>query len=168
MIETPTCALISDAGTPLFADPGSRVVWQCHQNGIPVHPIPGACSITTALMGTGIIKGPFQFYGFLPPNREEREEAIRKIRSNQGVDLVFLEAPYRLKQILRDFAAVLGKERFVVIAYKLTYPEEQVFWGTLEEVRYMTEELPKGEFVVILPRKKKRVPFQKDRSRFRK
>jgi 16S rRNA C1402 (ribose-2'-O) methylase RsmI len=45
---------------------------------------------------------------------------------------------------------VLGSQRQAVIAYKLTQPQEKIFWGDLKELSQMTEELPKGEFVFIL------------------
>ncbi len=150
LINTETAALISDAGTPLFADPGNNLVWQCHQNGIKVIPVPGASSIMAALMGSGLHLDQFLYYGFLPANRDERIFAIKKLPGRY--DLVFLEAPYRLKQFLRDMKYVLGKKRQAVIAYKLTQPQEKFFWGTLKELSIMTEELPKGEFVFILKR----------------
>ena len=46
-------ALISDAGTPLIQDPGTRLVARCHQEEIAVTALPGACAIPTALSLTG-------------------------------------------------------------------------------------------------------------------
>lgn len=146
-----SAALISDAGTPLFADPGQKLVWQCHQNGVTVVPIPGASSIMTALMGSGIIDNGFLFYGFLPANRDERRNAIKRIPD--GFDVVLLEAPYRLPQLLRDLKKNLGKQRLAVVAYKLTQPEEKFFWGTLDEIETMTQDIPKGEFVMIIKKR---------------
>ncbi len=143
-----TAALISDAGTPLFADPGNNLVWQCHQNGIPVIPIPGVSSIMTALMISGLTMEQFLYYGFLPANTEERIKALWKLP--KSYDLIFLETPYRLKQILRDMRKILGDQRQGIIAYKLTQPEEKIFWGNLKELSFMTQDIPKGEFVFIL------------------
>lgn len=148
MLGGETAALISDAGTPLFADPGNGLVWQCHQNGIQVIPIPGASSIMAALMSAGLAADNFLYYGFLPANRNERLNAIKKIPSYLNV--ILLEAPYRLKQLLRDLRKGLGDNRNTIIAYKLTQPQEKIFWGTLKELALMTENLPKGEFVLIL------------------
>ncbi len=151
--EDLTAALISDGGTPLFADPGNDLVWQCHQHGITVVPIPGASSIMAALMASGLKLNSFQYYGFLPANKLKRIKALQNLPRRN--DLIFLETPYRLKQILRDMVAVLGKENDAILAYKLTQPEEKIFWGNLAELQIMTEELPKGEFVFILKRKRK-------------
>lgn len=143
-----TAAIISDAGTPLFADPGNNLVWHCHQNKINVVPIPGASSIMAALMVSGLKLEQFLYYGFLPANNDERKRAIKRLPNNY--DLIFLETPYRLKQLLADMKKILGANRQAIIAYKLTQPNEKIFWGSLQELTLMTQELPKGEFVFIL------------------
>ena len=143
-----SAALISDAGTPLFADPGNELVSQCHQNNIQVVPVPGASSLLAALAGSGIKLDKFLYYGFLPANKDERINALRKLP--REYDIIFLEAPYRLSQLLRDMSKNLGVNRQAIIAYKLTYPQEKFFWGTLKELSIMTDGLPKGEFVLIL------------------
>ena len=73
--------LISDAGTPLFADPGSNLVRECHQNGIPVKPVPGASSLMAALMAAGLKTDKFLYYGFLPANKEERRKELKQLPS---------------------------------------------------------------------------------------
>ena len=148
LINGETAALISDAGTPLFADPGNMLVWQCQQNGIPVVPIPGASSLMATLMGCGLTADKFLYYGFLPANTEMRQEALKKVPTYMNV--IFLEAPYRLKQLLRDFRKVLGDNRQAIIAYKLTQSEEKFYWGDLKELTIQTADLPKGEFVFVL------------------
>ena len=146
-----SAALISDAGTPLFADPGNELVRMCHKNNIRVVPVPGVSSLLAALMGSGSRLERFLYYGFLPANKDKRLSALKKLPAD--LDLVFLEAPYRLKPFLRDLTKILGNHRQGIIAYKLTYPQEQFFWGNLKELAVMTENLPKGEFVFILKRR---------------
>ncbi|MDY6915771.1 MAG: 16S rRNA (cytidine(1402)-2'-O)-methyltransferase [Candidatus Cloacimonadota bacterium] len=150
-IHQQTAALISDAGTPLFADPGNKLVKICHEAGIKVVSVPGVSSLMAALMISGLSLEKFIYYGFLPANREARKLALKKLPHN--FDIFFLEAPYRLKQLLRDMKKVLGSNREAIIAYKLTYPQEKLFWGTLAELTTMTQDLPKGEFVFILKKK---------------
>jgi len=156
-----TAAIISDAGTPLFADPGNNLVWHCHQNGLDVVPLPGASSIMAALMVSGLKLEQFLYYGFLPANKDERKRAIKRLPNNY--DLVFLETPYRLKQLLADMKKILGQNRQAIIAYKLTQPEEKIFWGSLHELIIITKELPKGEFVFIL----RKIPQFKGRKHAR-
>jgi 16S rRNA (cytidine1402-2'-O)-methyltransferase len=150
MMRGESAALISDAGAPLFADPGNSLVAQCHQSGITVVPLPGASSLMAALMGSGLAIDKFLYYGFLPANKDLRKQAMRKLPNDY--DIVFLEAPYRLKQLLSAFRQNLGGKREAIIAYKLTMPQESFLWGTIDELIKMTEGLPKGEFVFILKR----------------
>lgn len=140
--------LISDAGTPLFADPGSNLVRECHHNGITVKPVPGASSLMAALMAAGLKTDKFLYYGFFSANKEERRQELKRLPTNYN--LVILEAPYRLKQLLGDMARILGNKRQAIIAYKLTQSEEKIFWGNLQELLIMTDGIPKGEFVIIL------------------
>jgi len=108
------------------------------------------------LMISGLKLNSFQYCGFLPANREERGNALRRYQKLTTLDLVFLEAPYRLKQVLRDMEIVLGGQRKIMLGYKLTQPEEKFLEGTIKEMRIMTSELPKGEFVIILPSDKEK------------
>jgi 16S rRNA (cytidine1402-2'-O)-methyltransferase len=143
-----TAVLISDAGTPLFADPGSKLVNECHQNNIRVIPIPGASSLMTALMVSGLQTDKFLYYGFLSANKEQRRIELKKLPVT--FNIIFLEAPYRLKPLLTDMKKILGPNREAIICYKLTQPEEKIFWGNLKDLIIMTDGLPKGEFVIIL------------------
>lgn len=143
-------ALISDNGTPLFADPGSRLVEQCLQSNIPVSPVPGASSLMAALMVAGRSDDKFLYYGFLPAGKSERISALKALKRERGTDIVLLETPYRLKVFLRDMKMVLGGNRRGIIAYKLTSPEERILSGQLSELVKITEDLPKGEFVFVL------------------
>ena len=145
LLKGKSLALISDAGAPLFADPGNKLVLKCHSYNIKVVPIPGATSIMTAIMGAGSVKN-FLYFGFLPANKEKRRKAVKTLPRN--VDLIFLETPYRLKSLLDDLIMLLGRNRRGIIAYKLTMPQEKFFFGTLSELKEM--EIPKGEFVFIL------------------
>ncbi len=148
-------ALISEAGTPLFADPGNYIVRQCHYFNIPVIPVPGPSCLMTALMMAGVKSEGFIYYGFLPASRPERIAALKKLKYKSESDIIFLEAPYRLPFMLKDMCMILDKQRKGCILYKLTYPEEKMFTGTIEELLYMTTDLPKGEFVVILRAERK-------------
>jgi len=148
--EDVTMALISDAGTPLFADPGNALIKKCHEYSIQVIPVPGASSLMASLMVSGISLNKFMYYGFLPANSQKRLSELRSINKKSNIDLIFLEAPYRLKQFLRDMTKVLGPKREAIIFYKLTYPEQKVIFGNLKELIQKTENMPKGEFVFIL------------------
>ena len=145
-----TYALVSDAGTPAFADPGAEMVKLCRDHSIPGYSVPGVSSLMTALMLSGKRHERFLYYGFLSANREQRLKELNVIKNSQAVDYIFLEAPYRLKGVVADMCSVLGNKRKVRLFYKLTYPEETVICTTLGELLPRAETLPKGEFVLIL------------------
>ena len=75
-------ALVSDAGTPLIADPGrASSSRQCGRRGIAVVPIPGPSALLAAVVASGLVPGPFTFVGFLPPKRGARRAALESIRA---------------------------------------------------------------------------------------
>src|SRR5215210_5453817 len=72
-------ALVSDAGTPLISDPGSRLVSAAIEARVPVVPIPGPSSVLAALVGSGMSLDRFTFFGFLPRKGKERSETLAEI-----------------------------------------------------------------------------------------
>jgi 16S rRNA (cytidine1402-2'-O)-methyltransferase len=149
-------ALITDAGTPAFADPGARLVHFCHRRGIRVIPVPGVSSVMAAWSVAGIIAERFMYQGFLPPQQDKRKEALRDIMRFSRWDVIIMETPYRLQQLLRDMNAILGSHREIVIAYALTLPEEEVYCNTLGYAVNDLKEMPKAPFVVILKKERKK------------
>jgi len=143
-------AMISDAGTPCFADPGAELVQLCHDYAVSVYPVPGASSLMSALAASGLKCDKFIYYGFLSAKKEKRREELKAVKNLPDYDLVFLDAPYRLMPVLSDMVAALGKKRKTILFYKLTYPNQQIIRGTLEEIYRAAEKLPKGEFVLII------------------
>ena len=143
-------ALISDCGMPVFADPGTFLLTQALDTGIPVTAVPGPTSLTTALVLSGFDAHRFYFYGFLSPKKEERRgELLPLVRFPDPI--VFLDAPYRLLQVLEDLAAAFGTGRRAVVASDLTLRGEDVQRGTLGSlVRHFREDRRKREFVIIV------------------
>lgn len=145
-----TLALISDDGTPLLADPGSELVRECITREIRIVPIPGASSILAALVASGFSLLSFTFAGFLPRDKAERKKAASEYKTRKET-LVFLEAPYRLTQLLQDLYDGVGKDRMAAVCIDLTMPTEKFERGTLGALlNYFTEHPFKGEFVVIV------------------
>lgn len=143
-------ALISDCGTPLVADPGTQLVELAIEEGYTVSPIPGASSILAALVVSGFQSTQFTMAGFLPREKSERVKAARTFR-NRTETLLFLEAPYRLNQLLADVAEGIGSERRAALAMDLTMPKERVVRDTLLGLReYFLTHPFKGEFVLVV------------------
>lgn len=145
-----TLALISDHGTPLLADPGTALVQRALASHIPVSAVPGASSLLAALVVSGLPVDRFRFVGLLPAKREEREQALRRLKDERDT-MVLFDAPYRLAALLRDVRALLGAQRHVVVACNLTMPGEHVVRGTASHVVAHFEKNPfKGEFVIVI------------------
>lgn len=142
-------ALVSDAGTPLIADPGYRLVAQARSAGIVVSPIPGASAITGALSASGLPTDSFYFGGFLPAKKSQRRKTLEEAK-NYPVTLVFYEAPHRILEALEDIAEVLGSRK-VTLARELTKIHEEFLAGTAPELREkLAHRAPRGEFTILV------------------
>ena len=150
IISGKTCALISDCGMPVFADPGASLVSRAIDAGIDVRVVPGPTSLTTAMAVAGIPMKRFYFHGFLSAKKEERRAELRRLRI-MDVPVVFLDAPYRLRQVLEDICSIMGRSRHLCVACDLTLQNEFVFRGTAEAAHaYFTAHAWKREYVIIM------------------
>lgn len=150
-----TTALISDAGTPLFSDPGSFLVEQCISHKIKIIPVPGSSSLLSALVGSGYHFDKFYYYGWLSPKKDIRLSQLQKLRSVKEL-IVIMETPYRLIQLLRDVEKVFGKEQNIVVAFKLTQEGEKYYRGNITNVlSQFSGKKVKGEFVLLIDNMKK-------------
>lgn len=148
--EGASVALISDTGTPVFSDPGQLLVQKAIEAGIRLVPIPGASSLMPALIVSGFPIKEFLFQGFLSPKRNRRIAELQQLKREPRT-IVLMEAPYRLVQLVRDIADVMGASRRICVAFDLTLPTEQIFHGTAPELyKQFLKEERKGEFVLIL------------------
>jgi len=141
-------ALVSDCGTPVFADPGQRLVAKCYQKNIKVIPVPGASSLMSALVVASFNIKKFYFAGFLPKTSEDRLAEMKNIYK-RGEVTVMMETPYRIVPFFQDLAKVFH-DRKLTFVYKVTMPEERIICDYPKNILAAIEkdEL-KGEFVVI-------------------
>ena len=147
-------ALISDAGTPGISDPGFLAVRTCLENNIEVECLPGATALIPALVNSGIPFDKFVFEGFLPV-KKGRKTKLEKL-SEEERTMIFYESPHKLLKTLKDFSNSFGQERKVAISRELTKIYEETIRLSLEDaVKLFTEQLPKGEFVIIIEGYKK-------------
>ena len=124
---------IPDAGTPLIADPGYRLVEEALLEGIRVVSAPGASSAVAALTVSGLPTDRFLFVGFLPSTKARRRRELAKL-SEISATLVIFEAARRLSGALSDMADILGGERRIAVCRELTKKFEQVERGQLLEM----------------------------------
>lgn len=149
LLEGKNIALITDAGTPGISDPGEELVRQCHEAGIQVTALPGACALVNALIISGQPTRRFCFEAFLPADKKERKNILGKLE-NETRTIILYEAPHRLLKTLEELLEVLGNRR-MTLCRELTKRHESVFLSTIEEVlEYHHENPPKGECVLII------------------
>ena len=119
--------VLSEAGCPGIADPGSEIVRIAHQKGIAVVPLVGPSSIILALMASGLNGQNFAFNGYLPIETAERKKAIKrfeKISRENNQSQLFIETPYRNDSLFEEFIKTLSKNTWLCIATDLTLPTE--------------------------------------------
>lgn len=142
-------ALVTDAGTPAISDPGEVLVGLCHQEGVPVTSLPGACACITALTLSGLNTRRFVFEGFLPSDKKERRQVLEDLISETRT-IILYEAPHHLVKTLEDLLENLGNRR-LTLCRELTKKFEEVKITSLKDaVSFYKETDIKGEFVLVL------------------
>jgi 16S rRNA (cytidine1402-2'-O)-methyltransferase len=120
--------LISEAGSPCIADPGSEIVQIAHKNSIRVIPLAGYSSINLALMASGFNGQNFVFHGYLPVDKKARETRLKEIENNSyrfNQTQIFMETPYRNNQMMDSVLKVCRPETQICIAANLTNPSTE-------------------------------------------
>ena len=121
--------LLSDAGCPGVADPGSALVAAAHAAGIRVVPLVGPSSLLLALMASGMNGQSFTFHGYLPVPPDARAEALRRLETESRAMLsaqLFIETPYRNEAMLKSIGETLRSDTVVCVAADLTLPTETI------------------------------------------
>jgi len=145
--------LISEAGLPAVADPGSRLVALCHAHGIEVVPLVGPSSLMLALMASGLNGQSFAFCGYLPAKTDERRKAIREIekRSSQLRQTeLFIETPYRNDAMMADLLATLQPTTRLCIAANITLPDETILTRSIKEWKSKKTDIGKRPCVFLI------------------
>lgn len=145
--------LISDAGLPCVADPGSEVVALAHQKRIEVIPLPGPSSVMLALMASGFSGQGFTFHGYIAIEKTAR---IKKIRAMEQDALrkkqtqIFIETPYRNNQLLQDLLKGCQASTKLCLAVNLLQPDQFIFSDTIGEWRKNIFDFHKKPAVFLL------------------
>ncbi len=121
--------VISEAGCPGIADPGSSVVRWAHDNNIEVFPLVGPSSILLALMGSGFNGQQFLFHGYLPHDKGKLVKKLKwielDVRKN-GITHIFIETPYRNKSLLSTASSCLHPETQLSVAVDLSSENQEI------------------------------------------
>ncbi len=141
--EGQAIALISDAGTPLISDPGTKLVRACQEADVYVTTLPGASAVPAALVLSGLMSHAFAFVGFF--NAKQMEQWVQF-----NGTLVFFESPHRLVQTLQIMEKAFHK-RTVAVVREISKMFEEVKQGDFASViAHYEEHPPRGEIVIVL------------------
>ncbi|MFT3850499.1 MAG: SAM-dependent methyltransferase [Propionivibrio sp.] len=135
--------LVSEAGCPAVADPGSNLVALAHESGITVIPMVGPSSILLALMASGLSGQNFAFHGYLPAKSDQRDKKIRELEKHSRLEKrtqIFIETPYRNRQMFESLTGSCSADTRICIATDLTLGSQRIETRTCCEWR--KQELP--------------------------
>ena len=138
--------IMSEAGLPGIADPGSQAVEFAHRNGIQVIPLSGPSSIFMALMASGFNGQSFAFHGYLPIEKTPRRVKIKEMESSarkSGQTQLFMDTPYRNNQLFKDLVDNCQPGTKISVAADLTGSNEFISTKTVREWRNKLPDLHK-------------------------
>jgi len=145
--------LMSEAGIPAVADPGSGLVALAHRHGIRVVPLAGPSSILMALMASGMNGQSFRFHGYLPVKKPQRVNSLRKIEKTAletGETQIFMETPYRNMSLLGDIMGSCRDNTLLCIAADISLDSEYIKTKTVREWKGKLPDIHKRPAVFLL------------------
>ena len=145
--------LISEAGVPAVADPGSKIVEYAHQYNIKVIPLVGASSILLALMSSGMNGQNFAFNGYLPIDKKDQ---IKKIKYLENISKktyqtqIFMETPYRNNKLFKTLISVCNNNTKLCIATNITQDNESIITKDIREWKTMKINIDKQPSIFVI------------------
>ncbi len=151
-VQGHSIGVLSEAGCPAVADPGSYAVAAAHEQGITVRPIPGPNSMILALMGSGFPGQVFTFHGYIPIELKDRKNFILQMEREaaQGHTQIFMDTPYRNHKLFMELTEWLRPETALCIASNLTASNEQIHTRKVKDWRKVKPNLKKVPAVFLL------------------
>lgn len=124
-IPSHSIGLLSEAGLPAIADPGSEVVRYAHFKEVKVIPLAGSSSLFLALMASGMNGQEFAFHGYLPIDKQQRIKKLKDLESRaRGASQIFIEAPYRNNDFMKFLLQHLNPATTLCVAADLETENE--------------------------------------------
>ena len=136
MLEGQDIGLMSEAGCPGVADPGSTIVRLAHHSGIQVVPLVGPASMILALMASGFNGQKFRFSGYLGRDHEARNAQLKQLEQDSlqyDQTELFMESPQRNITLLKDAIAGLQNDTWLLVASQITMPDEIIISKTVAD-----------------------------------
>jgi 16S rRNA (cytidine1402-2'-O)-methyltransferase len=138
-INQHSIGLLSEAGLPCIADPGSQIVRYAHSQSVVIEPLSGSSSIFLALMASGCNGQNFKFNGYLALDHQERSKMIKNLENTaQATTQIFMEAPYRNNALIELLVKTLHPNTRLCVASEMETAHQLIIsksikqWATLE------------------------------------
>lgn len=145
--------VISEAGCPAVADPGADVVAVAQKMGARVVPMVGPSSILMSLMASGFNGQSFAFNGYLPIEKNERTQTLRRLEQRiyaENQTQIFIETPYRNQQMVEELCRTLRPQTKLCIARDITGDGESIRTRTLAEWKKSLPEIGKVPCIFLI------------------
>ena len=145
--------LMSEAGCPGIADPGSDLIHLAHQKGIKVVPLVGPSSILMALMASGFNGQSFAFHGYLPIDKVQRIKKLKELEAaanKHNQTQLFIETPFRNNALLDDILKNVGLQTQLCIGCNLTADDEFIQTKSIIQWKKQVPDLHKKPTIFIL------------------
>ena len=122
-----TVGLMSEAGLPCIADPGTHIVKLAHELNMRLRPLTGPSSILLALIASGFNGQSFKFLGYIPTKGLDKKTVLQQLE-NEAIHTtqLFIEAPYRNDQLMTDLCQILKPTTMLMLAINLTGEDENI------------------------------------------
>lgn len=153
IVQGNSVGLLSEAGVPCIADPGSLIVKTAHEKQISVVPLTGPSSIILALMASGFNGQNFIFHGYLPAEKDSRNKKLkeidlvtRQLRQTQ----IFIEAPYRNLQLFEAITNICHAQTLLCIATDITGTQEKISTRTIGQWKKNPPDIHKKNSIYLL------------------
>ena len=154
--EGKSIALVSDAGTPLIADPGYKLINEAKAQNIKIITIPGVSSVITALVSSGLPTDKFSFYGFLPQTKATKISFLEDL-IHKNETMIFFDSPKRLPQTLQICKELMPDNEFSVCR-ELTKLFEETITGNIDKIIHHYQNNPlKGEVILLIKPKQQTI-----------
>tara|TARA_A100001234_G_scaffold64027_1_gene55607 strand:- start:324 stop:1154 length:831 start_codon:yes stop_codon:yes gene_type:complete len=150
--ELSSGGIMSEAGTPLISDPGFKLINDLINLKVKIIPLPGATSVISSLVASGLPTDHFQFIGFFPKIKKDAESLSKDLLKFHGTT-IFFESPKRVIDTLNFLDQKFSNLAEVCVAKEITKIHENFFRGTPKEIKQFllkNKDLTKGEFVILI------------------
>ena len=150
--ELSSGGIMSEAGTPLISDPGFKLINDLINLKVKIIPLPGATSVISSLVASGLPTDHFQFIGFFPKIKKDAESLSKALLKFHGTT-IFFESPKRVIDTLNFLDHKFSNLAEVCVAKEITKIHENFFRGTPKEIKQFllkNKDLIKGEFVILI------------------